>query len=185
MQVRYANILDQNRNYFSQVGNYEDMTKLMEWWIPATVPENHKPCKNLRIGSSRVPAKLLLTDLEARYNSESSDCSSSSTTTGWTKPSAIPDIIFVQVVCQVLQNVQANLPMYSKPPSYEQVTTLARAALEITDPDSQSKRTFSADIIEEVIEVVGNILADIYEKYVARTQEVKFFIKSINLYTHI
>ncbi|KAL8093761.1 hypothetical protein AgCh_035590 [Apium graveolens] len=170
--IRYANILDQNRSYFTQVGNYEDMTKLIEWWIPAAVPENHKPSKNLRIASSRVPAKLLLTDLEARYNSESSD-SSSSTATGWAKPSAIPDIIFVQVVCQVLQNAQANLPMYSKPPSYKQVTTLARAALEIGDSDSQSTRTFSADIIEEVIEVVGNILADIYEKYVARTQELQ------------
>lgn len=173
MQVRYANILDQNRNYFAQVGNYEDMTKLIEWWIPAEVPEDYKPSKNLRICSSRVPAKQLLTDLEARYNFNNSD-SSSSTSTGCAKSSTIPDIVFVQVVCQVLLNAQANLPMYSKPPSYEQVTTLARAALEIPNPYSQSTCTLSADITEEVIEVVGNILADIYEKYVARKQEVKF-----------
>ncbi|XP_017237179.1 serine/threonine-protein kinase SRK2G isoform X2 [Daucus carota subsp. sativus] len=173
--VRYANILDQNYNYLTQVGYYEDMTKLMEWWIHAMVPEDYRTKKSPRIGLSRVPETQLLTDLAARYHSESRD-SSWNTNTGLAKPSAIPDIVFVQVVCLVLQNAQANLAMYTRPPSYEQVTTLARTALEIADPNSQSTSTFSGDIVGEVIKLVGNILTDIYEKYEkyeARAQELQ------------
>lgn len=136
-------------------------------------PEEHKPKKNRRIGLSRVPATQLLTDLAARYHHSKCSNSSWSTATGRANPSGILDIIFVQVVFQVLQNAQANLPTYSRPPSHEQVTTLARTVLEIADPNSQSTSTFSGDIIGEVIKVVGSILADIHEKYEARTQEVK------------
>ena len=145
------------------------------------VPEDYRTKKSPRIGLSRVPETQLLTDLAARYHSESRD-SSWNTNTGLAKPSAIPDIVFVQVVCLVLQNAQANLAMYTRPPSYEQVTTLARTALEIADPNSQSTSTFSGDIVGEVIKLVGNILTDIYEKYEkyeARAQEVKDEIQLI------
>ncbi|KAK1355053.1 hypothetical protein POM88_048309 [Heracleum sosnowskyi] len=170
--IRYANILDLNQNYFIQHGNYEHMIKLMEWWIHASVPEDYKPKKNRCIGLFRVPATQLLIDLAAGYYSEGSE-SSSSAATGRADPSSIPDIVFVQVVRQVLQNAQDNLPMYSTPPSYERVTTLARTALQNVDSRSQSTFTFSSDIIGEVIILVGNILADIFEKYEARTQKLQ------------
>lgn len=175
VQARYANLLDQNRDYLTEIGNYEEMTESIDWWFQATVLlESDKPNKNRHIGFSRVPATQLLPDLAARYDSEfSGRGDSSSTATRDATSSTIPDLVFLQVVHQVLRHAQANLYTYHRPPLYEQVVMLARTALEIADPNSESTSTFSGDIVGQVIKLVGGLLTDIHEKYETLMQEVK------------
>ncbi|XP_074349782.1 serine/threonine-protein kinase SAPK7-like isoform X2 [Apium graveolens] len=169
--ARYAKVLDRNRDYLSEVGSCEEMTELVEWWVQA---KGDKPNKYRKIGFPRVPVTQLLPDLAARYDSECSGRDDSSkTATGNAKSSTIPDLVFLQVVHQVLRHAQANMSTYRRPPLYEQVIMVARTALEIADPNSESTSTFSGDIVEQVMKLVGDLLSDIHEKYETLIQEVK------------
>lgn len=135
-------------------------------------PGSDRPPKNQLVGFPRIPASNLLPNLAANYRAQHADGAGSSSQAN-RSGSIVPDPIFFNVVRAVLSDAQANPSTYHTPPSYEQVSTIANAALEMQRNPEMGSQAFSNAIVGEVTRLVGTILTSISKKYEVEHQAVK------------
>lgn len=158
-------------------GGVEAAEHPIEWWLEAVAPGMSKPPKNELIGFPRVPASSILPNLAANYRARGggrSDGAGSSSQGAAGGASQVPDQLFYNVVRSIIEDAQANPTQYHTPPSYDQVNTIATAALEMQSNPETGAAAFSNAVLGEVTRYVGTILTSIYKKYETEHQAVKF-----------
>ena len=115
-------------------GGIEAAEHPIQWWLEAVAPGMTRPPKNELLGFPRIPASTLLPNLAANYRARRGDGARSSSQAGsfcQAPGSNVPDPIFFNVVRTIMEDASANPAAYHTPLTYEQVNTIASAALEL------------------------------------------------------
>ncbi|KAK1405015.1 hypothetical protein POM88_004620 [Heracleum sosnowskyi] len=170
--ARYADIVERNRDALANMpGGVDAAEHPIQWWLEVVAPGMTRPPKNELPGFPRILASSILPNLAANYRAHRGDgAGSSSQGAGG---SQVPDAIFFNLVRSIMEDAQANPTAYHTLPTYDQVNSIASAALEMQRNPESGATSFSNTVLGEVTRYVGTIVTSIYKKYEAEHQAVK------------